>query len=180
MLTRRHVEVITGLCVALLGAVTAYGSLENGIGWTDFGPASGYFPFRIGILLLALGLVIAARYALSHRRRAPTQTAPEVTGPAALHDDAGLDVRFMPDGAIGRIGSILVPTTICAALIPWPGLYLSGGLFLVFSIITLGKTGFLKALAISVGVMAAFFFMFEWWFQVPLAKGIIMPAIGIY
>ena len=112
--------------------------------------------------------------------RDSTQTAPEVTGPAALHDDAGLDVRFMPDGAIGRIGSILVPTTICAALIPWLGLYLSGGLFLVFSIITLGKTGFLKALAISVGVMAAFFFMFEWWFQVPLAKGIIMPAIGIY
>lgn len=180
MLTRRHVEVITGLCVALLGAVTAYGSLENGIGWTDFGPASGYFPFRIGILILVLGLVIAARYALSHRRRAPAQAAPEVTGPAALHDDAGLDERFMPDGAIGRIGSILVPTTICAALIPWLGLYLSGGLFLLFSIITLGETGFPKALAISVGVMAAFFFMFEWWFQVPLAKGIIMPAIGIY
>jgi len=70
MLTRRHVEVITGLCVALLGAVTAYGSLENGIGWTDFGPASGYFPFRIGILLLALGLVIAARYALRRWLRA--------------------------------------------------------------------------------------------------------------
>ena len=73
-----------------------------------------------------------------------------------------------------------MPTAVAAALIPWLGVYLSGALFLVFSTMTLGKVGIVKALAISVGVMAAFFVMFESWFQVPLAKGVLMPLLGIY
>ena len=180
MVTRRHIEVATGLCLALIGVVTAVGSLENGIGWTDFGPAAGYFPFRIGILVTLLGLAIAIRYGLTHRRRAPAGADTEVAGPAALEGPTGLDERFLEDGALGRIAAVFVPTAVSAALIPWLGVYLSGGLFLVFSIVTLGKVGLLKALAIAVATMGAFFVLFEFWFQVPLAKGVVMPLLGIY
>lgn len=180
MMSRRHVEVGTGIALALLGSVTAYGSLENGTGWTDFGPAAGYFPFRIGILIVLLGIAIAVKYGLTGRRRAPAGADTEVAGPAAMHAEAGLDERFFPEGALGRIASVFVPTAVCAALIPWLGLYFAGALFLVFSIVTLGKTSVLKALAIAVATMGAFFVLFEFWFQVPLAKGVVMPLLGIY
>ncbi len=93
---------------------------------------------------------------------------------------AGLDERFLEDGALGRIASVFVPTAVSAALIPWLGVYLSGALFLVFSMMTLGKVGLVKASIISVATMAVFFVTFEFWFQVPLAKGVVMPLLGIY
>lgn len=181
MVTRRHIEVGTGLSAVLLGVVTAYGSLENGIGWTDFGPSAGYFPFRIGVILTILGLVIAVKYGLTGRRRAPANVEAQAAGGAvALHEPTGLDERFLEDGALGRIASVFVPTAVSAALIPWLGVYLSGALFLVFSMMTLGKVGVAKATLISVATMAVFFVTFEFWFQVPLAKGVVMPLLGIY
>lgn len=181
MVTRRHVEVATGLSAVLIGAVTAYGSLENGTGWTDFGPAAGYFPFRIGLLLIVLGAAIALRYGLSGRRRAPANLEAQAAGGAvALQEQTGLDERFLHEGALGRIASVFVPTAVAAALIPWLGVYLSGALFLVFSIMTLGRVALLKTLVIAAGVMGAFFVLFEFWFQVPLAKGVVMPLLGIH
>jgi hypothetical protein len=180
MVTRRHVEVVTGLALALIGAVTAYGARENGIGWTDFGPAAGYFPFRIGLLVLLFGLAIALRYGLTGRRRVRPVAEAEIAGPAAMHPASGLDERFLEDGALGRIASVFVPTAVAAALIPWLGVYFACGLFLVFSIVTLNKSSLAKALLIAVCTMAAFFVLFEFWFQVPLAKGVLMPLLGIH
>lgn len=180
MVTRRHVEVGTGLSAALVGAVIAYGSLENGIGWTEFGPAAGYFPFRIGMMVVVLGVVIALRYGLSGRRRAPAGANTHVSGPAAMEAPTPLDERFIDREQFGRIASVFVPTAVSAALYPWLGVYLASVLFLVFTMMTLGKVSLLKSLSISLGVMAAFFAMFEWWFLVPLDKGVLMPLVGIY
>jgi len=184
MLTRRHVEVATGVALAALGGITAYGSLENGTGWTDFGPAAGYFPFRIGLILVALGLAIALKYGLTGRRAAASNASvvddTEIAGPAALHPATNFDERFFEPGSLGRIASVFIPTAVSAALIPWLGLYLSGALFLVFSMMTLGKVGVAKALVIALCTMGAFFVLFEFWFQVPLAKGVVMPLLGIH
>lgn len=184
MLTRRHVEVATGVALAALGGITAYGSLENGTGWTDFGPAAGYFPFRIGLILVALGLAIALKYGLTGRRAAASNASvvadTEIAGPAALHPATNFDERFFEPGSLGRIASVFIPTAVSAALIPWLGLYLSGALFLVFSMMTLGKVGVAKALLIALCTMGAFFVLFEFWFQVPLAKGVVMPLLGIH
>jgi hypothetical protein len=184
MLTRRHVEVATGLVLAGLGAITAYGSLENGTGWTDFGPAAGYFPFRIGLLLVVLGLVIAVKHGLTNRQRVTSGAVlavdTESAAPALLHGASGLDTHFFEPGALGRIAAVFVPTAVCAAFIPWLGLYIAGTLFLVFSIVTLGKVPLAKAVLIAVATMAATFVLFEFWFQVPLAKGVLMPLLGIH
>lgn len=179
MLTRRHMEVGTGLVLALLGAVVAYGATENGIGWSDVGPAAGYFPFRIGLLVVVLGLVIAIRYALVGRLRRPAEiAAADPSAPTVTQVD--VDGRFFEEGALGRVASVFVPTAVAAALIPWLGLYFAAVLFLVFSMMTLGKVPLWKALLISAATMAAFFVIFEFWFQVPLEKGMIMPLLGIY
>jgi hypothetical protein len=42
----------------------------------------------------------------------------------------------------------------------------------------LGKYGWAKIAAVSIGTMVAFFVMFEIWFKVPLPKGPIEAAFG--
>lgn len=178
MMTRRHMEVGTGLALALIGAVTLYGSLENGIGWTEIGPAAGYFPFRIGLLIVVLGLAIAVRYALIGRQRRPARlAAADPVHPTEAV--AAFDARFFEPGSFGRILVLFAPTAIAAALIPSLGLYLASVLFLVFSMWKLGQVPVWKGLLISVAVMVAFYLIFEFWFQVPLEKGVVLPLLGL-
>jgi hypothetical protein len=42
----------------------------------------------------------------------------------------------------------------------------------------LGKYGWAKVVAVSVGNMVVFFLMFEIWFKVPLPKGPLETALG--
>ena len=179
MLTRRHMEVATGLGLAAYGAVVCYGSLEHGIGWADNGPTAGYFPFRIGALIVALGFGIAARYAtIGAHRRPPALAAADASNPS--HTRIDFDHGFLDPGALGRIASVFVPTAIAAALIPWLGLYIAAVLFLVFSMRTLGHVPLWKGALIAVVLMTVFYVIFEFWFQVPIEKGILMPLVGLY
>jgi putative tricarboxylic transport membrane protein len=49
-------ELGVALVFIVAGALVVHGSLEQGVGWTPTGPESGYFPLRIGWLLVAVGV----------------------------------------------------------------------------------------------------------------------------
>ena len=54
---RQHlVEVGVAAVMALLGIITIIGSLQVGIGWGAEGPKSGFFPFWIGLIIVATSL----------------------------------------------------------------------------------------------------------------------------
>ena len=53
LLSTRAVELGLTVFTCLIGIVVMFGSLEQGIGWSESGPAPGYFPFYIGLLLSA-------------------------------------------------------------------------------------------------------------------------------
>ncbi len=55
------VEAAFALFTCLFGAVIIYGALEFSIGWGDIGPEAGYFPFRVGILIILASLVNLVR-----------------------------------------------------------------------------------------------------------------------
>ena len=60
----------TALATGAVGAAVMWGAAEHDIGWGDSGPASGYFPFRIGILIVLASLVnLVARAPAARRRR---------------------------------------------------------------------------------------------------------------
>ena len=59
LIRRRTAEIGTAVAVALTGAVVVAESLTHDIGWNETGPGSGYFPFRIGLLLIAAASVRA-------------------------------------------------------------------------------------------------------------------------
>ena len=62
------------LVFVVAGALLVNGSLEQGVGWTTDGPESGYFPLRIGWLIVAVGVIQAAiAVAMARRdRRQPS------------------------------------------------------------------------------------------------------------
>jgi putative tricarboxylic transport membrane protein len=58
-LSHSHVGAITGAVIFLIGVVMMFDSWRLDAGWEADGPASGYFPFRIGaILCLAAANVV--------------------------------------------------------------------------------------------------------------------------
>ena len=51
----------------LFGALIIKGALEFNVGWGDIGPEAGYFPFRIGILIVLASLVNLVRALLRRK-----------------------------------------------------------------------------------------------------------------
>ena len=63
-----QVDLAVALALAAIGAVVVVDSLRVGIGWGVEGPEAGFFPFFVGLLLLAGALFTAARNHFAARR----------------------------------------------------------------------------------------------------------------
>jgi hypothetical protein len=151
------VELWTAAGVALLGAVVSLESLTHDVGWNETGPGPGYFPFRIGVLL-----VIAAAVRFAQSVGAPRGDA------------------FVTQEGLRRTLSVFWPTAVLvAAMIPL-GCYVPSAVYLAWMTRRHGGHGWLWSAAFGTAVMAVFFLIFELWFRVPLAKGPVEAALGLY
>ncbi|MFL5337446.1 MAG: hypothetical protein ACJ8H8_30805 [Geminicoccaceae bacterium] len=63
-----QVDLAVALALAAIGGVVVMDSLQVGIGWGVEGPEAGFFPFFVGLLLLAGASFTAARNLLAARR----------------------------------------------------------------------------------------------------------------
>jgi hypothetical protein len=144
------------------GAVVSWDSHRIGSSWGDDGPQAGYFPFYIGVLIMASS--IATLYE------------------ALRMDPAEARKPFVMRGQLKLVLTVLIPSVFYVALIdnPWTslGIYVPSALLIAACMKVLGKYGWLATIGVSVGVMVAFFVMFEIWFQVPLPKGPLESALG--
>src|SRR3712207_9213848 len=52
LVSRTTMEIATALATCAVGAAVMWGAVEHDVGWGDSGPAAGYFPFRIGVLIV--------------------------------------------------------------------------------------------------------------------------------
>jgi len=152
-------EIVTALAFLAVGAVVAWDSHRLGSSWGSDGPQAGYFPFYIGLFIM-VSSAINLYNALRHRA-------------------AGAFVLW---GQLKLILAVLLPSILYVALIanPWYGLgiYVPSAVFIAVFMRILGKYGWLKISAVSIGTMVAFFLMFEIWFKVPLPKGPLEAAFG--
>jgi putative tricarboxylic transport membrane protein len=154
---RRTLELATAIGVALVGAVVAADSLTHDVRWNENGPAPGYFPFRIGVLLVASSVALIVR---------------------AMRTPAG-DV-FATGAQLRRTASVLWPTVI-AVLAMFPlGCYVPSAVYLAWMMHAHGPYGWPRAAAVALLATTLLFVTFELWFQVPLAKGPLEAAFGIY
>src|SRR5262249_28020766 len=120
------------------------------------GPAPGYFPFYIAIILGVSSLIN-----LISAIRAP--------GPS------GVFVSLRP---FGRVLAVLIPSLVLVGLIESFGIYVAAAIFILGFMLVIGRENFFKALAVSIGVPLMLFFMFERWFLVPLPKGPLEAWLG--
>jgi hypothetical protein len=144
-------EVAVALLFFAFGAVVVWDSRRLGSQWGS--------PFYIGMIICIASIVNLYNAVIAGDRRA-----------------------FVQWEQLKMVLTVLVPSAVYVALIvnPWfsLGIYVASALFIAAFMRYLGKYGFAKIAAVSVGVMFVFFLMFEVWFKVPLPKGPLEAAFG--
>ena len=151
-------EIAVALLLLVIGGLVIWDSLRIGIGWADDGPKSGYFPFYVGLMLVA-----ASAWTLGRAL---------VTGRGSL-------AEFATRGQLALVLSVLVPMVIYVALIAVLGIYVASLLLIAYFMKRHGKYGWPVTLAVGVGVPLAFFLLFERWFLVLLPKGPLERLLGL-
>jgi putative tricarboxylic transport membrane protein len=151
----RTAELVLAVLFAAVAGLAIGDSLRLGAGWGEDGPRSGYFPFWIGLILLAAALWQLAS-AFGVRRR---------------------DV-FATREDLGRVASVFIPAAVHVAVMPFTGLYLASALLIAWFMTRLGGFGLLVSAASGVATALVTFVVFEIWFLVALPKGPIETWLG--
>ena len=158
----------TAVAAALLGVVVVSESLTHDIGWNETGPGSGYFPFRIGVLLIGAAIIRLFQVRLKADTTTEVRLKPDTT------------TAFVTREELGRSLSVLWPTmALVLAMIPL-GCYVPSAVYLAWMMRRHGGYGWLLSAAYGVAIAVAFFLVFDLWFRVPLAKGPVEAALGLY
>ena len=174
LLSNRSMEVLVALLLLGGCAIVIYDSVRIGFGWREGeGPAPGYFPFWVAVILGVSSLVNLWN---------------------ALRGQGAGEI-FVALRPFGRVLAVLIPSGIYIALIgglslgpleafgfplevPALGIYAASAIFILAFMILIGRENVLKALGVGVFVPIALFLMFEKWFLVPLPKGPIEAWLG--
>jgi putative tricarboxylic transport membrane protein len=154
--THRSVEIGVAVAIAAFALVIIIGSLQVGIGWGAEGPKAGFFPFYVGLLILVSSIVNFVR----------------------ILPDTSDRQLFADWGQLRKVMTVLVPTTIYVALIPWLGIYVPSILLIAAFMRWLGRYDWSLVAMISLGVPLVTFLIFERWFLLPLPKGPIEEYLG--
>ncbi len=154
----RTMEIVVALLLMLGSAVVIFDSVRIGSGWQEgVGPAAGYFPFYVSLIMGVSALVILV---------------------SALFDRKGGQESFVSTLEFRRVLAVLIPSIVFVGLIGWLGIYVASAIFIAFFMIAFGQENVFKSAAVGIAVPLALFFMFERWFLVPLPKGPLETLLG--
>jgi putative tricarboxylic transport membrane protein len=153
---QRSVEIGVTIATALFALIIIVGSLEVGIGWGAEGPKSGFFPFYLGVIILAASAINLLEAARKNDEKA-----------------------FADWSQLRQVLAITIPTAVYVTVIPWTGIYISSLLLIALFMTWLGSYRPLYAVALSTIIMVAIYLTFEKWFLVPLPKGPIEDFFGL-
>lgn len=153
----RQVEIGVAVATAIFGIIVMAGSLQVGIAWAIEGPRAGFFPFYVGLLIVAASGMNLLR---------------AITGiaPAKL---------FASWKQLRSVASVVIPTAVYVLLLPHVGIYLASAVLIAVFMVWLGRYAWRMTLAISVGVPFVTYVLFERWFLIPLPKGPIEDLLGL-
>ncbi len=167
LVSNRTMEIIVALLLMGGSAIVISDSVRLGFGWQEgVGPAPGYFPFWVAVILGISSLVNLDTAVLGH----------------------GAGETCVSLRPFGRVLAVLIPSFVYVALIggfpigpvdvPGLGMYVASAIFIFAFMIAVGRENIFKSLAVSVLVPLMLFFMFERWFLVPLPKGPLEALLG--
>ena len=156
LVSRLVVEIAVAAILFAIGAAVVAGGLEYKIGWDEGGPQPGYFPFYVGLVIMAgaLGAGLQAWWA-----RRPGEV-------------------FVTRAQGRQVATFFLPVVVFVLLCSVLGIYVATALYLIFTTRFLGGYPWWKALAIGIGVAVGFFVLFELLFGQPLLKGPLEGLLG--
>jgi hypothetical protein len=153
----RGPELAVAALLMLIAGLVIKDSLRVGMDWADDGPRAGYFPFYIGLLLLASSATVFLSTLLTWGKN---------------------HAEFAEREQLATVFAMLIPMTVYIIAMVWLGIYLPSALLIGYFMRRYGKFGWLPAISVSLAVPVAFFIVFERWFLVPLPKGPIENLLG--
>lgn len=157
-LSNKTAEMVVAAITFVFSTIVMYDSWRIGARWAEDGPQTGYFPFYIGVMI-AIGSIVNF-----------------ISG---LRLSGKKNGTFVEVGQLKLVLSVLIPSSIYAALVGFLGIYVPSVIFIAFFMRWLGKYAWSKLLAVSFGTAGFFYAVFEIWFQVPLPKGPIEAMLGM-
>jgi hypothetical protein len=153
--SHRMVEMGVAVATAIFAGIVITGSLRAGISWGVEGPRAGFFPFYIGLFILAASVVNFVTIFVQR--------------------DGKLFAEWIQ---LRQVLSVVIPTAIYVAMIPSIGIYVSSLLLIAVFMRWFGKYGWPMVLGVATAVPIIVFLVFEKWFLVPLPKGPIEEFLG--
>ena len=149
----RKAEIWVSLAFVFLGVIVIADSIRLGFMWGTAGPASGFFPFYLGV-----GVVISSLIINTCR---PTGKGKE-----------GAGKPLMPPGAIKPILWVLIPSTGMVVITELVGLHIAAALFLAFYMRVVGKIGWTTTLLVGILSPLSLYIIFDKLFLIPLPQGL--------
>jgi hypothetical protein len=149
----RRADIYVALGLMVIGLLVIGDAVRLGFGWGMSGPEAGFFPFYMG-----LGVVICTFFIVLRAIR--------------LYRKEGSGKPLIKAGGLPQILRVLLPAIGMVLLTELIGLHLSTVLYLIFYMGVIGKTPWLKTVAISILVPLVVFILFDKIFLIPLPEGI--------
>lgn len=155
----RTADIVVACLFLVVSAIVIKDSIRLGWHWEpNVGPAAGYFPFYIAVVMAIASAVNLARAVM-------------IKGG---EEDEGLTTRT----GVFRMAAIFVPAVIYVFATQYLGIYVSSAVYIAAFMYFFGKFPIWKSLVVALSISAVAFLMFEVWFLVPLPKGPIEEAFG--
>jgi hypothetical protein len=159
LLSRFGGEAGFALVTLAFGALMIDGALDLNIGWGEIGPEAGYFPFRVGLLIVLASLINVA-WAILRRR--------------------GLADAFLTAVQVRRVVRFALPVVALVGVAMVLGIYVAAALYLLFTLGLAARHRLWITLTVSLGTPLILFVLFEIVFLTPLLKGPLENWLGWY
>jgi putative tricarboxylic transport membrane protein len=157
LVSRKTAEVAFALLLLSFGGFIALGAKELETGWGSSGPEAGYFPFRVGILIMLAAAAVLVQQVLRGT-------------------DGG---HLISRSAAANVLTFVAPLALLIAAIPSIGFYLAAAAYLLVAVFLIGRVRLSVALSVSCAVPLGLFLLFEFVFRTPLPKGPLGPWLGM-
>ena len=158
LLSVRTMDIAVALVLMAVAGVVIRDSVRLGMRWQAIeGPAAGYFPFYIGVILAVSSAVTLVR---------------------ALVDKPAAGQTFVTRQSARQVLAVLMPLVLYIFVLGLIGIYVASAIYIALFMWHFGKYPIHRGALIGGAISVALFLMFEVWFLVPLPKGPLEEFLG--
>jgi len=157
LVSNQTMEIVTAIFFLTASAIVISDALRLGISWNFDGPAAGYFPFYIAVVM-GISSLINLFQAFTNKESAQE--------------------TFVTRDAVFKVAQVLFPLALLIFSVGYIGIYVAGALYIGLFMWWFGGYRIWQALPVGIAISFVQFMLFEVWFLTPLPKGPLEAWLG--